>query len=335
MALLLAAELSIAFLLNNPKVLPANWVKDFRDYYMSKDRQIAQYSSELAMYDPELFYKLRPGEHSFQNREFDTEFTVNSQGFRDDEASLNNPKIIVLGDSWTMGWGVNDDENFPYLIEQNTGFITLNTGVSSYGTPREFKSFTALNTDSLRYLIIQFDMNDNSENCEFSYAGNNYVPSSEKEYNAIRDMHADAIAYFPFKHTSHFVRNYLEKRFPKAFVGKETKESATDELVEVERPYISPTDAFLNVLIHSHIPDSVPIIVFQVGDGSTEILIDPLTKLLTENDSIITSPIHVLDMQAYLTEQNYYLLDLHLKPEGHQIVAEVLADYILKLEEKP
>lgn len=330
-AVLSATEFTIAFLLNNPSALPGSWVKDFRNYYMSKDRQIVQYSPELATYDSELFYKLKPGRHSFNNREFSTKFTVSSKGFRDDEVSFDHPKIIVLGDSWTMGWGVNDEECYPFLIEQNTGLITLNTGVSSYGTVRELRVFSKLNTDSLKYLVIQFDLNDNNENWDYGYQGNKYVPSSEEEYYRIRDMHTEAVAYFPLKHTSHFLRNYLESVFPEMFVKEAVEEPAVEE---EQRPYISPTDAFLNVLTRSEIPDSVPIIVFQVGDGSTEDLIDPLRNLLSENDSVISNPTYVLDMQTYLTEEHYYLLDMHLKPEGQRIVGNVLSQFILKLEEQ-
>ena len=333
LAILSMGEVTIFVLLNNPSIIPQDWVQSFRDYYMSKDREIAQYSPKLAAYDSALFYRLKPGEHSFNNREFNTRFTVNSYGFRDDESSVKKPKIIVLGDSFTMGWGVSDSECFSSVLERYTKLSTLNTGVSSYGTAREFEVFSGLEVDSLKYLVIQYDMNDNTENCAFSYGGNKYNPSSEEEYNHIRDLHAEAIAYFPFKFTSHFARNYLESAYPEVFTEKETDKPETQTQKEpIERPYITPTDAFLNVLTHSQIPDSVPIIVFQVGDGSTEILIDPLSKLISENDSIINNPIHVLDMQANLNESHYYLLDRHLKPEGHEIVARVLSDYLNELK---
>ncbi|MCF8463591.1 MAG: hypothetical protein K9G41_02025 [Flavobacteriales bacterium] len=324
-----AIEVTITFLLNNPSVLPKEWLPDFRSYYMTKDREIAQYSPHLAAYDSQLFYKLKPGEHAFSNREFDTKFSVNQYGFRDDENSVKKPKIIFLGDSFTMGWGVEDAECYVSILEQNTGLTTLNTGVSSYGTVREFEVFSQLQKDSLQYLVIQFDVNDTWENLDFSYEGNKYTPNSKNEYENVKDQHLKAISYFPFKHTSHFFRNYLESRFPELFTKDQGEET---DVEKIERPYITPVDAFINVLAQGQIPDSIPIIIFQVGDGSKEVLIDPLTKLVSEKKVTLLNPIYVLDMQSRLSEADYYLLDTHLKPEGHRIVGNSLSKFIKQLD---
>lgn len=88
-----------------------------------------QYLPECARYDSELGYTLQPGNCVFENTGFSTELGVNSAGFRDDEASLNAPEIVVLGDSQAMGWGVGQGMTFADLIETETGRKTLNTGV--------------------------------------------------------------------------------------------------------------------------------------------------------------------------------------------------------------
>ena len=43
----------------------------------------------------------------------------------------------MLGDSYAMGWGVEQGESFPEILEAATGLRVLNAGVPSYGTPRE------------------------------------------------------------------------------------------------------------------------------------------------------------------------------------------------------
>lgn len=38
-------------------------------------------------------------------------------GLRDSNAALNQPEIICIGDSHTMGWGVEQEETFPKLLD--------------------------------------------------------------------------------------------------------------------------------------------------------------------------------------------------------------------------
>lgn len=56
------------------------------------------------------------------------EYSINSLGVRDDEAALNNPEIVVVGDSQAMGWAVGREQTFPALIGKQTGKKILNTG---------------------------------------------------------------------------------------------------------------------------------------------------------------------------------------------------------------
>lgn len=76
---------------------------------------------------------------------------------------MNNPKIVVLGDSHAMGWGVKQEEAFVELLEKSTCKKVLNTPISTYGTAREFKLLQQVNT-SLQYIIVQYCDNDYEEN---------------------------------------------------------------------------------------------------------------------------------------------------------------------------
>src|SRR5262247_1177276 len=67
-----------------------------------------RFLAECGRYDPRLTYMLRFGGCHFTNVEFDTDIKVNSFGLRDDEDSLKDPEVIVLGDSQAMGFGVED-----------------------------------------------------------------------------------------------------------------------------------------------------------------------------------------------------------------------------------
>jgi hypothetical protein len=56
-------------------------------------------------------------------------------GPRADGGTVRRPEIWIFGCSFTFGWGVDDDESFPWLLQQRfPSFAVRNYGVSGYGT---------------------------------------------------------------------------------------------------------------------------------------------------------------------------------------------------------
>lgn len=97
---------------------------------------------------------------------------INSRGFRDREYQIPKPRdvyrIMVLGSSVTLGWGVPMDQTYVKLVEEwlegNTGnkrVEIINTAVGNYNTTREIEAFFAkcleLNPDMV---ILTFFIND-------------------------------------------------------------------------------------------------------------------------------------------------------------------------------
>src|SRR4029453_2223238 len=123
--------------------------------YRHFNRTLIQFDEACAVYDPEVTYTLKPGTCTFGNLEFKNTFNVNRLGVRDDEASLDGPEIIVLGDSHAMGWGVEQRETLSRVLARTCGLKVLNAAVSSYGTAREMTLLNRLDTSRLRFLIVQ------------------------------------------------------------------------------------------------------------------------------------------------------------------------------------
>ena len=76
-------------------------------------------------------------------RRFGATFTTNSRGLRDREHSLERSpgvrRIVVLGDSFAWGYGVNDHEVFPRVLESRLrGSEVVNLGVTAFGLRQEF-----------------------------------------------------------------------------------------------------------------------------------------------------------------------------------------------------
>ena len=114
-------ETAFAIMLNNSTLLIGGLLQSARVYHMEQDRKMMQYLADCARYDNELAYTLKPGSCQVASREFDVGYRINSAGARDEEASLESPQVVVIGDSHAMGWGVAQEHTFPELLENRTG----------------------------------------------------------------------------------------------------------------------------------------------------------------------------------------------------------------------
>ena len=162
------------------------WIKSIqKKIYFRGYRNIWQYNKKCTSYDENLLYKPEEGKCKFTNPEFSTQLTFNKIS-RDhnlkNNYNLDDDYILVLGDSIAMGWGVNDNKTFSFLMEKNLKQRVYNLGVSSYGTIREIKKMklSPLYNDS-KEIIIQYHPNDLYENIQLDY-NKSY---SKKEYNDI------------------------------------------------------------------------------------------------------------------------------------------------------
>jgi len=66
---------------------------------------------------------------------FDVTYRSNAVGARDVERPLaaDGPRVLVLGDSFSDGWGVEREERFSDLLEQRTGVPHLNFAMPHFG----------------------------------------------------------------------------------------------------------------------------------------------------------------------------------------------------------
>ncbi len=111
----------------------------------------------------ELSHRHRPNSKAFL---MGVEVEINSLGLRDREVSKAKPpgtyRIVVLGDSTTLGWGVPFNKMYPKILEQGlhanppsqrwTNYEVLNTGIGNYNTSQEVASFKE------RWLALEPDM---------------------------------------------------------------------------------------------------------------------------------------------------------------------------------
>ncbi len=320
-------EFSFSFLLNHPKYIPDSWLRYFRHYYFKYDRGIIQFDPESSIYNPELFYTLRPGRFTFGNREITNEYQVNELGMRDNAESLDNPEIVILGDSHTMGWGIDQHKTFPALIEANIGAKVLNAGMSSYGTVREIKALDKIDLSQTQYIIIQYCYNDHGENLHYIERDNMLEVSSEETLRQKKRSHSETINYYFLKHTLLFFGILGDKLFERLRATQTINEDNNDsqELPAATTKALPVDDAkaFLNVLMNAPKLEAVPqIIITHLDRQLNDHFIYKLRQLLKQEPYRDLAPkISLIDFSEVLLKTDYFILDDHLNEGGHGKVA--------------
>lgn len=319
----------IGYWLNHPQQTPARLRSSINYYYSESGRNVIQYDPTCSVYDSSLFYTLkRNSRFRYRNYEFTDSFRCNSLGLRDDESSLHKPAIICLGDSYTMGWGVRQNETFAEQLSHLSGYTVLNTGISSYGTARELKNLYRLDTSGLKYLIIQYCQNDEEENDAFVKAGHHLNISPEQAYVSAGNVHYWNRRWFPGKHFISFCKlNTSRKLYQFMHRGNDT---AAGE--GVSRPE-KPAQLFADILAHSSI-DFSKVTVFVIDlNGKASLnnhFINRVAVLAQspEYSNRFQNNLVMVPVADLLTADDYYILDPHLKRSGHKKIADRLYQLI-------
>ncbi|MBL8198295.1 MAG: hypothetical protein JNJ67_05115 [Chromatiales bacterium] len=112
-------------------------------YYTRYVQSQEQMTPGLLVYDPQLGWRMAA---NWQGRhvhfDFDVRYSTNDQGLRGANwprpTTSGSERIAVLGDSFTFGLGVNDDETFVQLLNAGgSGATYLNTGIAGYSTDQQ------------------------------------------------------------------------------------------------------------------------------------------------------------------------------------------------------
>lgn len=286
-------------------------IQNCRNFYQGYFRSIPAYQMGLGKYDPDLFYTLKPGNSVNSNIEFSNTYQINSLGTRDDEASLSFPEIIMLGDSHTMGWGVEQEESFSNLLEQKTNKKVLNTGIVSYGTARQYLMFQKLKTDSCHTIILQYCSNDMRENQSFLENGNQLKISSEEEYQFKYKRNFLQANYYPFK----FCFETFGHQFRRA---RERKKFSDLPSIKFSKQIVN----FFEIvkLLQEDFKGRILLFNLESYETTDEYFL-AFKKYLEENQ---LKKIQLIDFSKILNEEDYFIIDGHINVSGHRKVADEL-----------
>ena len=136
----------------------------FNPMYVSPERD------RFWKYDSLLGWAHEPGQEGiFETPQFRTNVRINENGLRDREHSYDRQndieRILVLGDSFAWGYGVEESQRFSQLLEKALGVEVINAGVSGYSTDQELLWYRnegiKYETDLVILVVAGNDVGDN------------------------------------------------------------------------------------------------------------------------------------------------------------------------------
>ena len=321
--ILILLEATMYFLTRHPRVLslfPRKFRNSITYLYIQGDRKILHFQEGCGVYSPDLSYTLKPGTFTFTEIEFSNEYRVNSLGVRDEEGSLIKPEIIFLGDSFTLGWGVNQEQTYVKLLEKKIQLKTLNTSIPSFGTVREMLILKKVDKSQLKCLILQYCGDDYDENLRYYLNGNRPQVMREETFHKLSQLHSQSKQYFPGKYINLKIRKKINEWKPKTV----KPETITP---------MSEAELFIHVLQQN--ADQLtpyPLIVFELnGINQSNAFIKDLKKIVTDsNQPAFIRKMIILDMTQYLEDKHFFVLDGHVNPAGHEIITDILCEAVLQ-----
>lgn len=312
----LAASLWIPALWN----VPGFNVVAFNRYWW--DVNVIQLNPACAQSDPELAYILRPGTCTFSNPGYRNEYRINRLGVRDDEESLDRPVIVAIGDSHTMGMGVEEHETYAAQLERLTGLKTLNTGVSSYGTARELMLLHRVDRDAARYVLLQFCSNDFEENRAF--LANGTLPRRTRDWfdTQVEDDQA---------RRRYYAGKFMD--FSLLAIRRGLVRRISTEPQEPQQDGSGPSKQFLEDLLNVIDRDAADLTTTEVLVFEMDFLPDYRKENAADLQQLLVDyqargrlrNVRVVDVMKDLGPEYFIPLDGHMNALGHRRVAERLA----------
>ena len=316
-----------------------------------------------AQEDEELIYRMSPNTKSYIKgtsvRWYHLE--TNSLGFRDSEYNFTKSKgtfrVLLLGDSMSMGEGVELQETFIKQFESiivkkcpNEKIETINAAIRGYGTDQALILYQRIGIKFDPDLVILgfFEGNDFKDNRLgglFKLDGEEIIqtiPSEEKSPKYLYYSKQIKIQNFPgyrfFVGHSHFV-NFLRKRIARLLSSRIVTDSE-----ETEKVVVSPEDWKLTTKIierwKSYCRDngSVPLILFlptvenlvAISEGNLDN--SRRMDLKMKEFALDNQILWINAVEAMVYESNpasFYLKDGHLNPRGHRKLAQKVAQFFI------
>ncbi len=282
---------------------------------------------------------------------------INSKGIRDFDYGYKKGKakrIVVLGDSHTWGFGINDSFRYTEVLENLSNGEVVNMGVAGYGTDQEYLT---LKLEGLRYnpdvVIIGYhtgsDLEDNANNVRYGYPKPQFVfsdgklklegvPAPLKEdwekrvyeneawYRKVDRVLSNNLLSYAFFRNRLLAVGFLRNLSVKLELSKQErieenfdeKISLTLQLIKEMNELSKKNKAKLLVVI---IPTKVQ--VYSDGSGKQN---KAIVEFAEENSILV---LDLLDPFKESEEKLYFDIDPHWNANGNRLAAELIYEKLI------
>ena len=311
--------------LSKIKPIPFFLVSINKNLYFEKWFFPFSYGGECYEHSKKRFYDLKKGSIChFDNIEYSTLVSVGGYGERLNRSigkdhNAKSVDVIAIGDSVTMGWGVNDNETYASALQGMLNTKVINLGVPSYNTSRELdKLINFPGSKNSNTVIIQYHINDAIENS--SYIKNGPKNYSIQDYYNRQDAFDNTYGWHTggYKFYDYTIRT-IESLFNNKIFGFQKTDNSRDLRLEAE--------TFFSILKKYPMLANKNIIIF---DGSElELQHHDFKRVFSEaSTSSGLKSVKVLDMD--FTSNDYFILDNHQNISGHKKIAEKIYKAMMK-----
>ena len=284
-------------------------------------------------------------ENIFNKGRFSINVNINSQGLRDDNHSYqrNNEKkrIMVLGDSFAWGYGVEQKDRFSEILERSLNAEFINAAVMGYSTDQQLLWYKK---EGVKYdvdvVLLVFCGNDETHNhCSRVYSfyhkpvftfKNNKLVLQGVPVPKMRPLHK--VIYFLRQTTACF--NYLEKQlmsFPWCRKQGFLKIEVTELTSKIPAHPFEITKALINEIKDISEAKGAQFIIITTA---SQWWWSPSGKSYNEFiDTLIVDGLFVLDVDAlpgYQPDVMTIPVDGHWNKFGHNFVAEEVQRFVEK-----
>jgi len=129
------------------------------DWVLSYQRQSIEHSEYMEpgmiVYDAQLGWKLKPywsGKH--HHYDYDVEYNISRDGFRGIDTENKEDGISIVGDSFSFGLGVNDEETFVSLLNIKQRNKFYNFSVPGYSTDQQLLLINRYRNEISQHVLL-------------------------------------------------------------------------------------------------------------------------------------------------------------------------------------
>lgn len=289
-----------------------------------------------------LPFELKPNIRSrFSMLEFDTTVITNSLGLRSPELDKSRPRLLVMGDSFTFGFGVENDESFCAVAEKSLEgrLAVVNAGFADGFSPDCYALWLKLHKAEIepKAILICFFQNDYSDVNSLSWfregklqAADDPLPPDRIESPG-NIVTADG-AWLPNSRIGRlpaWVRRAIKSSYTLAVFRdrclrdeKQTNWGPTNNAAETDAKFLRSLD---HLKAAAGKTPMIFYIISRKDDTKPSYMDELLAKFAKQHD------IALLSNRADFVATDFFVRDTHWNAQGHAKAGRYLAEQLNRL----